>query len=192
MLHRVLAFAVQLVSLDMRDLHVSLLQQQEPGPDPSDRSHLRGRDAVHVDIRSLSLQPQGENLKSAYLFDSMLRLAAHGPRQHCLHARCCAARSVDAAAALTARPVDCTAGACPVLCKLQSSEEVLCIQAPPARLMLLCLRQTTCLPTTLPAPQRLMQQQLLQCPTGCTSCVCLQRYASAVMRSGGCLVCTCA
>ena len=59
LLHRMLAFCVQLVALDVRDVHVSLTQQQEPGPSPAGGSHLRGKDAVHVDIRLLSLQPHG-------------------------------------------------------------------------------------------------------------------------------------
>ena len=60
MLHRALAFTVQLVHVDMTELAISLVQQQEPGPAPSPASHLRVRDAVHVDIRSLALKPDGE------------------------------------------------------------------------------------------------------------------------------------
>ena len=59
-LHRCLAFAVQLVHVDTTDLAITLVQRQEPGPAPSPASHLRVRDAVHVDIRSLALHPDGE------------------------------------------------------------------------------------------------------------------------------------
>ena len=60
MLHRCLAFAVQLVHVDTTDLAITLVQRQEPGPAPSLGSHLRVRDAVHVDIRCLALKPDGE------------------------------------------------------------------------------------------------------------------------------------
>ena len=38
------------------------LAELELGASPSSSTHLRGRDAVHVDIRSLSLQPHGESM----------------------------------------------------------------------------------------------------------------------------------
>jgi len=63
-LHRCLGFAVQRAVVHIEDVAVTYAQEGEPGPRPSGGGHLAERDAVTLRLRTLDLQPQGEQLTS--------------------------------------------------------------------------------------------------------------------------------
>lgn len=57
--HRLLALATQAVDVSVEDVHISISQQDEPGPRLSPVSDLQGSDALRFSIRRLSLEPHG-------------------------------------------------------------------------------------------------------------------------------------
>ena len=57
--HRLLALATQCVDLSLEDVHISVSQQDEPGPRLSPGSDLHGKDALLFSVRRLSLEPHG-------------------------------------------------------------------------------------------------------------------------------------
>lgn len=58
--HRALVVAVQYVSFDASNIQLVYKQSGVPGPRPPENSPLEGMDAICLDVRKLSLQPQGE------------------------------------------------------------------------------------------------------------------------------------
>ena len=63
--HRLLALATQCVDLSLEDVHISVSQQDEPGPRLSPGSDLQGKDALQFSVRRLSLEPHGQHIFSA-------------------------------------------------------------------------------------------------------------------------------
>ena len=64
--HRLLALATQAVDVSVEDVHISISQQDEPGPRLSPVSDLQGCDALRFSIRRLSLEPHGRKMNNHF------------------------------------------------------------------------------------------------------------------------------
>ena len=60
-MHRMIAFIVDFIRLDLEDLTCTYYQDGEPGPLPNPTSHMQGRDAAVVSIRRVALEPQQQS-----------------------------------------------------------------------------------------------------------------------------------
>ena len=57
--HRMLALATQCLDVSLEDVHITISQEDKPGPSLSPCRDLQGRDALRFSVRRLSLGPHG-------------------------------------------------------------------------------------------------------------------------------------
>lgn len=60
-LHRLIAFVVDFVKMDIEDITFSYFQRGESGPLPNPKSHMEGMDAAVVSVRRILLDPQQQS-----------------------------------------------------------------------------------------------------------------------------------